>query len=190
MKFTMASYDYYYFLTKVMLLNHVCFRKSLKLGFVVQESIFQLFSPLWQTGCLEHLPISPVDTQFPCCYGVMWKDGFGNLVLLRATRKQQRKKIKTCGNKHPCALWCDVAGCDGVWCEVWLWANNWRIFSTAFAEGVVREINVLVKACFLIKLHEVNQESLTCDGSGRQKSHFHSYAIKIALAVTCSDRLS
>lgn len=49
---------------------------------------------------------------------------------------------------------------------------------------------VLVKACFLMKLHKVNQESLTCGGSGRQKSRFHSYAIKITLAVTCSDRLS
>lgn len=59
--------------------------------------------------------------------------------------------------------------CDVMWLGVMVsdvksdsvWANDQRIFSTALAERVVREINVLVvlaEAWFLIKLHKVNQE--------------------------------
>lgn len=37
-------------------------------------------SHLFQVSCLHYLPCSPLEMEFPYCSGVMWKEGFGNLL--------------------------------------------------------------------------------------------------------------
>lgn len=93
------------FFLKIMFLNDVF---QLILGFWTASS--NTISHLFQVSYLHWLPCCPMETEFPCCSGVMWKDGFGNLLSWDLHGK--RMKSMTGGSScMPCgAMW----GCKSL----------------------------------------------------------------------------
>lgn len=111
---------------------------QLILGFWTANSnaIFHLF----QVSYLHYLPCCPVETEFPCCSGVMWKDGFGNLL----SWELHGRRMKSMAGESSCVP-CDAIG----WCRLSQFKQMPKEYSLLHSQKELqRDRNVSVKFGF------------------------------------------